>query len=369
VTAGRAVLVGAGHAHLHLIREAKQFTERGHELVVVAPGPFWYSGLATGMLGGLYPPELDRIDVAQLAARAGARFVEDRMVGLDRVGRNVLLQRSRPLPYDALSLNIGSEAPAIPGADGPRHYAVKPISRLLDLRRDLERAFTVSRAPRILVAGGGATGVELAANLAALAAGHAAAAEVTVLAAGDRFLRQLPPRAAALVRSKLERRGVRFRTGCRILRIEGDSAVMASGERLGFDFLLNATGLVPRPVLKALNLPLTGEGGLIIDERLRSPADPRIHAAGDCAALSGHMLPRIGVYAIRQAPVLLRNLLAALEGSEPCGFEPQSRYLWIMNLGDGTGLAARGSLWWHGRSAFWLKDRIDRRFLAAYRPV
>ena len=65
--------------------------------------------------------------------------------------------------------------------------------------------------------------------------------------------------------------------------------------------------------------------------------------------------------------MLLHNLLASLDPGEPRRFEPQRRYLWIMNLGDGTGLAARGDLWLHGRAAFRLKDWIDRRFLASYR--
>src|SRR5947209_4469363 len=60
---GRVVLLGAGHAHLDAIRHARSFTRRGFDLTVVAPGPFWYSGLATGMLGGEYAPEDDQIDV------------------------------------------------------------------------------------------------------------------------------------------------------------------------------------------------------------------------------------------------------------------------------------------------------------------
>jgi NADH dehydrogenase FAD-containing subunit len=75
----------------------------------------------------------------------------------------------------------------------------------------------------------------------------------------------------------------------------------------------------------------------------------------------------VGVYAIRQAPVLTANLEAALDGRPPVPFRPQRRYLAILNLGDGTGLATWGGLWWHGRAAFRLKDLIDRRFLAAHR--
>ena len=50
--AKRAVLLGAGHAHLYTIKRAAEFTRRRHELTLVAPENFWDSGLATGMLGG-----------------------------------------------------------------------------------------------------------------------------------------------------------------------------------------------------------------------------------------------------------------------------------------------------------------------------
>jgi NADH dehydrogenase FAD-containing subunit len=364
----QAVLIGAGHAHLRAIRAAGEFRRRGHALTIVAPGPFWYSGLATGMLGGLYPPELDCIDVAALAARGGARFVEDRLVALDRRARQVILEQHGALPYDALSLNLGSAPPAIPGSDQPGVYSVKPIHRLRDLRAELERRFRAGGPPpRIVIAGAGVTGAELAANLAQLAARHRAAVHIVVIGGGDRALKQLPTAAAARVQAALERRGIRFRMGARVDRIGTGQAMTEDGREIGFDVFLNATGLRPAPVLAELGLPLAPDGGLLVDAHLRSPADPRIHGGGDCIALDGHALPRIGVYAIRQAPILLANLLASLDGAEPRRFEPQKHYLWIMNLGDGTGLGVRGRLWWHGRAAFRLKDWIDRRFLASYR--
>jgi hypothetical protein len=64
----RAILVGAGHAHLLAAKRASEFTRRGYELVVISPGAFWYSGLATGMLGGIYPPIMDRIAQGDMAA-------------------------------------------------------------------------------------------------------------------------------------------------------------------------------------------------------------------------------------------------------------------------------------------------------------
>ena len=72
---------------------------------------------------------------------------------------------------------------------------------------------------------------------------------------------------------------------------------------------------------------------------------------------------------MRQGPLLRRNLLAALEGEPLEPFAPQAAFLQILNLGDGRGLACRGRWVWSGRSAFWLKDFIDRRFMARYRAA
>jgi NADH dehydrogenase FAD-containing subunit len=348
------------------------FTHRGHEVVAVAPDVFWYSGLATGMVGGLYPPALDQVDVAALVARGGGRFIRDRVVGLDRVARTVHLAAGSPLAYDALSITLGSEPPEISGAtDDATAFAVKPIRRLWDLRRALEARFggRARERVRVVVAGGGATACEIAANVAQLAQAHAARTEIVVLAAGDAILAQLPRAAAGKVEAALTRRGIRFRRKARVERIGSGHALLADGAKEPFDIFVNATGLVPAPTLRNLDLPLDDGGAMLVDAHLRSPADPAIHGGGDCVTLDGHVLPRIGVYAIRQAPVLFANLLAALEGRRPRRFVPQRSYLWVLNLGDGTGVAVRGRLYWHGRGAFLLKDWIDRRFLGEYQDA
>lgn len=368
--AKRVVLLGAGHAHLYTIKRAAEFARRGVELVVVAPDIFWYSGLATGVLGGFYPPELDQVDVGALVARGGGRFVRDEVAGVDPGNRTVRLARSGSLRYDALSLTLGSAPPAIPGEDGDagRCFAVKPVRRLWDLRRALETRFRdePGRPVRVVFAGGGVTGCELAANVTALAAARGGRVE-TVVATGGGLMRGLPEGARRRMVAVLEGRGVAFMTEARVARVEGGGAVLADGRAIPFDLFVNAAGLEPAPLVRGFGLPVDGRGALLVDGRLRSVADPAVHGGGDCVAVRGRELPKVGVYAIRQAPVLFSNLLVAVDGGEPATFEPQRVYLWIMNLGDGTGLAVRGSLWWHGRAAFRLKDAIDRRFLREYR--
>jgi NADH dehydrogenase FAD-containing subunit len=101
-----------------------------------------------------------------------------------------------------------------------------------------------------------------------------------------------------------------------------------------------------------------------VNQYLQCVSDPTIFGGGDCIHFDPRPLDRVGVYAVRQGPVLYRNLMAAL-GCKPLEFEafnPQSRYLSILNLGDGRGILSWRSLVFSSRQAFWLKDYIDRAF-------
>lgn len=368
----RAVLLGAGHAHLDAIRHARAFARRGFELIVVAPGPFWYSGMATGMLGGQYAPEDDQIDVARLVERGGGRFVRDRVTDLDPQTRTVTLESGPPLRYDVVSISVGSEVPTwtIPGLTG-RAVAVKPIENLRRLRAEVTSRLARSTAEspvRIVVIGGGATACEVAANLAGLAdrtGGHAA---LTLFSRGDRLMKSWPERAGSIMANSLGVRGVTIRLGTPIVQVDATHAIAADGSAVAYDLLVAANGLVPSRLCSTTGLPTDESGALLVDETLRSIVAPRVLGGGDCVVLAGHDLPRLGILGVRQAPILRHNLMAALKGSPEWtfrSFRPQRKFLQIINMGDGTGLAAWGAWTWHGHLALTLKDRIDRGFMAS----
>lgn len=363
----RMVFVGAGHAHLHALKRSAAFVERGHEFVLVAPGPFWYSGLATGVLGGDYPPELDRVDVGTMVERAGGRFIEDRVAAMDPADARLTLESGAELTYDVVSLNVGSATPAIEGEleHGRFCYTAKPVERLFRLRDELvEAAGQESGAARIVVAGGGPTAFELAANLLGLGERLRTRFEITVVAGARRPLGQLPRSAADRLVDSLKRRGLDVVEGQKAILIVDGGVVTDGGRTLACDRFINATGLKPPPLLRESGLPVDEEGALIVDEYLRSVAATNVFGGGDCIRPAAGAIDKVGVHAVREAPILLANTLAAMNGKPPeRSFRPQRKYLWIMNLGDGTGFAARGRLRYRGRLAFLFKDWIDRRFL------
>src|SRR5690606_12002133 len=117
-------------------------------------------------------------------------------------------------------------------------------------------------AVRVVVAGGGATGCEIAANVDALAEKCGGRAAITIVTGSSRLLRQLPARAAADAERFLGRRGIATRCGVRVARIDGRRAAMSDGRFLEFDVLINATGLRPPPLVAASGLAVDEEGAL-----------------------------------------------------------------------------------------------------------
>lgn len=359
-------LVGAGHAHLHIIANAHALHSLGARVLVIDPGDFWYSGLATGMLGGMYAPEEDRIDVSALVARRDGKFLRDRVVGLDPVERRLTLASGQELRYDLASFNIGSEPdPGDLQVHPGSAWTVKPISRLAQLRRHCEVRLA-DGGLRAVVIGGGSTGCEVAANLWALGRRHADATDVTLIAGSRRLLPDRPRGASRAVAHALRERGIRIVLESTAVRVEPRVVHCSDGSVHRAETVVLATGLRAPSALRRLGLACSA-AGLRVDRTLRAVQDPYIFGAGDCIDFDGRDLPKLGVFGVRQAPVLLRNLAAALTGGRMSAYRPQRRRLMILNLGGGDALATRGRLWWRGRLAMRLKHHLDVRFLERYR--
>ena len=356
---------GGGHAHLYSLRRTGELVRRGYDVVLVNPSRYlFYSGMATGVISRTYAPEDDRIDLRRLVERGGGRFVAGRVERVLPSERALILEGGDRLPYDAVSFCIGS------GVGGPDAIqpdgAVLPVKPVENTARMLERLSGFGEGPRVLVVGGGAAGCEVAANAVRLMEDLGLRGSVTLAEAGPTLLEASPARARRLVYEYLRGRGVEVLLGCPIRSYGEGAATAADGRIIEADLIVPATGVEPPGVFGRSRLLTGNDGGLWVDHHLRSPSDERIFGGGDSISFRGRGLPKLGVFAIRQGPVLYSNLRAVLEGEPLRVFRPQSRYLYVLELGDGTGLAVYGRLAWRGRLAATLKHRIDRRFMAEY---
>ncbi len=364
------VLVGAGHAHMMVLKHLRRFVEAGHRVTVVGPSPLhYYSGMGPGMLSGIYRPEEIRFPVREMTCAGGGEFVEDRVVRVDGAGRRLELENGGALSYDVVSFNTGSLVPVGPCfASHPALFPVKPIENLLAARSHIHAALSEGKTPDILVAGGGPAGVEIAANLRRLTVDARGRARITLVAGRD-----LLPGFGERVRGRVQRRlahlDVGVMAGDRLAAAEGQRARLASGGELACDVLLLAVGVAPSPLFRDAGLPTGEDGGLLVDQFLRSVKYPEIFGGGDCISFAPRPLARVGVYAVRQNPVLLANLQGALDGASLMPFTPQASYLLAFNMGDGTAVVNWKSVVFGGRLGFALKDHLDRSFMRRFQPT
>lgn len=365
------VLVGAGHAHLTTISATRSLVNRGHTVTVISPADHhYYSGMAPGMLAGIYRPQEVRFNVRKLSTGRGGQFVKGEVTGIDTSRQEVTLDDGQRISYDVVSFNVGSTIPV--GAlrsDAPSVFTVKPIEKIVEGRKAVLGLWS-RRDPgspiELVVIGGGPAGVEMAGALWRLSRDNRIESRVT-LATGGRLLGLYPSRLQAKVYKSLGKRGIQIREGSRVRSIETDRVVLEDGSSLPSDVTFIATGVVPSRLFSESGLPTGGDGGLLVNSYLQSVEHPGIFGGGDCITVQGVNLARVGVYAVRQNPVLLHNLSAALEDKPLQRFDPGSpNYLQILNMGDGTAVFRKGEWIFRGRPAFWLKDFIDRRFMRKF---
>lgn len=360
------VLVGGGHAHMTVMLNLEQYTRRGHQVTLVSSDAYhYYSGMGPGMLSGIYRPEEIRFHVKKMVEDRGAAFVEGHVVRVDPAQRLLSLRSGESIDYDVVSFNTGSgiDREALAGVT-EEMVPVKPIINLLRAREHLVKQMPHGR-PRIVVIGGGAAGLEITGNLDRLVRDEGGQAEIT-LVAGRRFLSPFPDRVRRLALASFETRGITVIEGARVDRFESLEAILEDDRRIPFDMVFLATGVKPSSLFRDSGLPAGEDGGLLVNHRLQSVAHPEIFGGGDCISLEGRRLDKVGVYAVRQNPILHHNLLSALEGGVMETFVPQKSYLLIFNLGNGTGIFCRNGLVLGGRWPFRLKDYVDRKFMRTF---
>lgn len=357
------MLVGAGHSNLAVVRRARALRRVGIAVTLVDPDAFWYSGMATPMLGGAVAPWRDRIDPAPAASRRGVRFVRARVDAIDLPSRTVVLDDGRELAASAVVCNVGSDLDArgLP-VDRPDVTPAKPIAGLRGLH---DRLCAGPRRPRIVVVGGGATAVEAAGNLTAGPLARAVAPHVTVVAGPAPLAVVDDPALRARLLAPLHDRGVVWEQGPRAVDVTDSGVVLDDGRTLPADHVLLATGL--RASRAVEHFGLGDARGMPVTATLQHPDHPWLFGAGDAVRFLPRPLPRLGVFAVRQAPVLLDNLVALHTGAELRDYEPQDTWITAVDLGGGDAVVIRGDQWFGGRGALVAKRLLDEWFLRRHR--
>jgi selenide, water dikinase len=370
------VLIGGGHSHVGVLKSFGMRPIPGVRLTLICTDMHTpYSGMLPGYVAGHYDYDEVHIDLSRLCVFAGARLFKDEVVGIDRVNNKVLCKNRPPVPYDQLSINIGS-TPQLGGVPGAAEHAVavKPIQRFNDRWVTLlERVKQHAGKTTIAVVGAGAGGVELT-----LAMQFRLRNELKTLGRNPDDLAfhlftniaTILPTHNAGVRRRFEavlaERSVVLHVNAAVNQVRAGSLQTASGETLDADEIIWVTRAGGAPWLKQTGLALDDEGFIQVNDNLQTLTDPNIFAAGDIASMVNYKLEKAGVFAVRQGPPLTENLRRAVEGTALQAYRPQTSWLALISTGDQYAIASRAWLGFAGSWVWQWKDWIDKRFMRKF---
>jgi selenide,water dikinase len=167
----------------------------------------------------------------------------------------------------------------------------------------------------------------------------------------------------------LAERGIAVQTGATVTEAREGALHLADGSVLACNEILWTTRAAPAVWLQETGLALDEAGFIRVSLALESLSHNGVFAAGDVATVEGHRLPRSGVHAVRQGPVLADNLRRALRGQAPRPYRPQQDALAIVSTGERHALATRNGIVIEGDWVWRVKDWIDRRFMRRFNDL
>ena len=326
-----------------------------------------YTGMVPGYLAGRYTSADIRFDLDALARAAGGAFEDAAVEQVDSVACTADVN-GRQIAFDACSIDIGS-SPAGSDVAGVREHAF-PLRPLTNVRALLQRVDALVMARRqeaqCVVVGGGAGGVEVALAIAARARGRV---RISIVHDGEELLPGTPARARRIAAAACRRAGVAVETGARVESVAPDHVRLAGGIELPSTLTVWLTGAAPPAMLASSRVPRSREGYLAVDDALRATDGSPVWGAGDCITLRHHeWIPKAGVYAVREGPVLANNLRVFLQAhGRPRTYRPQSGFLSLLSTTDDRALLVYRGVAIEARWAQTLKRFIDRRFMNRYR--
>lgn len=351
--AHKVVIVGGGAGGLELAAKlGRRFGPKHVFLVDRSSDHIWKPSLHE-VAAGTLDIHREGLSYAMMAKDSGFTFIYGELTGVDRDARLIRLNAvvdesheifpAREISYDTLILAVGSRSNFF-GTPGAREHATALDStvqaerfRKLFLRK-LVVANNGVQPPKplqIAIVGGGATGVELAAEL--VEAGEniryygldrldpSHSVSITLLEGAGRILSALPPKMSAAAQRLLEQRGIQVKTSVRVASVHEDGLIDTQGRQYPCDICVWAAGIEAPPFLAELGLAVNRLNQIVVDRTLRT-SDPHIFAIGDCAQApwdkEGEYLPARAQVAHQQADFLIPILRDRIQGQEP----PQSHF-------------------------------------------
>jgi NADH:ubiquinone reductase (H+-translocating) len=377
------VVLGGGYAGLKVAQDVSRLTRGKLPVLLIDRNSVHTLRTELYEIGQLAragtDPKRWTIPLARVLDRTSVSVRQGELRSIDLVGRSVGLD-SGTVAYGSLAICLGSVAAhyGVPGAAENTHsvYRLSGAQRLAAAILEVERrsgSLPRERHPRIVIVGGGSTGTELAAEIAAfdwrsIAGPDARSPEVVLLTGAVPFLAGFDAAVVARARQILRRRGVLLFEGLNVTRVDPGRISVSDGTQLTFDIAVWCAGLEAPPVVKSLPVPHGRAGRIAVEPTLEVPGFPGVFAVGDVIELvdpETHVpVPGTAAAALAAAAVAARNIVAQRSGKPLEPFRYRERGVLVaLGPGSGAGAVRHVTIW--GSPAALLKRLVQRDYAAS----
>ncbi|MEG9499231.1 NAD(P)/FAD-dependent oxidoreductase [Mannheimia indoligenes] len=287
---------------------------------------------------------VDALSYRAHAKNHGFEFQQGTLVAVDRENKSVslapiynaqnqLLVKERNISYDKLVIAIGSKSNDF-GTKGVAEHCIflDGSEQAKDFQKRMMELFlqfshSEDKDVKIAIVGGGATGIELSAelyhivrNLNSYGFGklNRASLKVTLIEAGPRLIPALPERISIAAFQELKKAGVEVRLGTMITEARPDGLLTRLGEKIEADIMVWAAGVKAPDITREFGFETNRLNQIQVKDTLQATVDDAVFVIGDCAALmqDGKPIPPRAQAAHQMATLCGKNIVALLEGKE-----------------------------------------------------
>ncbi|WP_407818304.1 FAD-dependent oxidoreductase [Staphylococcus aureus] len=354
------ILVGGGHAHLFVV-DALSKEKVDFRIILMSASRYqYYSGMFSGFAEGFYNDTDIRIDLKVLCEQSNITFIPSEVTYLDTTKKNIYYGNGQFASFDAISFDIGSISD-IKTSIEDYVLPIKPNYLFIEQMDSLKNSLNP------VVVGGGAAGLELALSMLSWRKKYSNKKNVT-LVTSSKLLSSFGDGTSKKIEKIAASKKLHVIKEEKVINITSTHIYTDKQRILKHTGVLWLTGANSTDLFEKAGMRTDDLGFLLVNNYLQSEDYPFVLGAGDCISITkDKSLPKNGVYAVRQAPILWKNIKNYLNGENLATFKPQKKYIAILSTGNKEAMFTYGTFSFHSGLAWKLKNFIDLKFMEKFK--
>ncbi|WP_416730982.1 NAD(P)/FAD-dependent oxidoreductase [Fictibacillus sp. JL2B1089] len=350
----KLLLIGGGHAHLSILRSLLHEEISDLEVTLITSSKFqYYSGMFSGFTEGQYDEDEIRIDLESLCSRASVSFIEDTIISFDPMQKVLLGFSGGIYSFDVISFDIEpwSSSELISTSELiPKHHLLDKLKKV-----------RTSDSPVII--GNAAEAIEMALSITSWRKKYNMSKTVTLISSSS-LLHSFGGKATKKIKEIAHHQNLEIYENEQVNDVNDNYIMTDKCTKVKYTSILPITGPKASSLFKQALLPVDSDGFLLVEDTLQNVEYPYVFGAGNCVTISEYPeLVKRDVHAMKQGPILLKNIKRFISGRSLERFKPRRNPYSLLSTGEHQGLFIYKNMTLHGKWVWNMKHIINQRFI------